>query len=46
MQDEKFHAPYLKNFLKKLIREAELNGCPVLDQIYELYAHFMTSLKV
>ncbi|GMN25092.1 hypothetical protein TIFTF001_000812 [Ficus carica] len=42
--DEKFHAPYLKNFLKKLICEAELNGGPVLDQIYELYAHFMTSL--
>ncbi|EXC31822.1 hypothetical protein L484_020650 [Morus notabilis] len=43
--DGKIHAPYLKSFLKKLITEAELNDCPVLDEIYELYAHYMTQLK-
>uniref|UniRef100_A0A803NNR5 Uncharacterized protein n=1 Tax=Cannabis sativa TaxID=3483 RepID=A0A803NNR5_CANSA len=41
----KFHAPYLKNFLKKLISEAEKNCCSVLDEIYEQYAFYMTSLK-
>ncbi|KAM6558288.1 hypothetical protein CsatA_027527 [Cannabis sativa] len=41
----KFHAPYLKNFLKKLISEAEKNCCNVLDEIYEQYAFYMTSLK-
>lgn len=41
-----FYAPYLKNFLKKLITEVELeHGC-VLDNLYELYAHYMTSIKV
>ncbi|KAK4273499.1 hypothetical protein QN277_021883 [Acacia crassicarpa] len=39
------YAPYLKNFLKKLIIEVELeHGC-VLDNLYELYAHYMTSIK-
>ncbi|PON85497.1 Lysine methyltransferase [Trema orientale] len=43
--DRKFHAPYLKNFLKKLISEAERNCSTVLDEIYEQYAYYMTSLK-
>lgn len=41
----KFHAPYLKNFLKKLIAEIELNHDDVLDELYERYAYYMTSLK-
>lgn len=45
-QSGKIHGPYLKNFLKKLISEAELSSCPVLDEIYERYAHYMASLKV
>ncbi|XP_054800793.1 uncharacterized protein LOC129304960 isoform X2 [Prosopis cineraria] len=40
-----FHAPYLKNFLKKLITEVELEHGSVLDNLYELYAHHMTSIK-
>lgn len=46
MQAGKFHAPYLKNFLKKLIAEIELNHDDVLDELYERYAYYMTSLKV
>lgn len=46
MQAENFHAPYLKNFLKKLIAEIELNHDLVLDELYEQYAYYMTSLKV
>ncbi|KAL4637141.1 hypothetical protein ACB092_03G059000 [Castanea dentata] len=45
MQAENFHAPYLKNFLKKLIAEIELNHDLVLDELYEQYAYYMTSLK-
>lgn len=45
-QAGKLHAPYLKKFLKKLIAEVELNRGDVLDELYEHYAHFMTSLKV
>ena len=45
MQDG-FYAPYLKNFLKKLITEVELEHGSVLDNLYELYAHYMTSIKV
>ncbi|KAB1202283.1 hypothetical protein CJ030_MR8G008681 [Morella rubra] len=41
----KHHAPYLKNFLKKLITEIELNHGAVLDELYEQYAFYMTSLK-
>lgn len=41
-----FYAPYLKNFLKKLITQVELDHGYVLDQLYELYAHYMTSSKV
>lgn len=45
VQDD-FYAPYLKSFLKKLITEVELDYGYVLDQLYELYAQFMTSFKV
>lgn len=41
-----FNAPYLKNFLKKLITEVELEHGNVLDNLYELYAQYMTSLEV
>ncbi|XP_030534766.1 protein-lysine N-methyltransferase EEF2KMT isoform X1 [Rhodamnia argentea] len=41
----KCHAPYLKHFLKKLILEIEANRDDVLDELYELYTEFMTSLK-
>ncbi|XP_031736598.1 protein-lysine N-methyltransferase EEF2KMT isoform X1 [Cucumis sativus] len=40
-----FHVPYLKNFLKKLISEVELSQAEVLDEFYELYAHYMVSWK-
>ncbi|KAA0063686.1 hypothetical protein IC582_011668 [Cucumis melo] len=40
-----FHVPYLKNFLKKLISEVELSQAEVLDELYELYAHYMVSWK-
>ncbi|KAI5424278.1 hypothetical protein KIW84_030462 [Lathyrus oleraceus] len=40
-----FHAPYLKNFLKKLITQVECDHDSVLDQFYELYAHYITSFK-
>ncbi|CAI8615487.1 unnamed protein product [Vicia faba] len=39
------HAPYLKNFLKKLITQVECDHGSVLDQFYELYAHYITSFK-
>ncbi|XP_065625133.1 uncharacterized protein LOC136065596 isoform X1 [Quercus suber] len=42
---QNFHAPYLKNFLKKLIAEIEVNHDLVLDELYEQYAYYMTSLK-
>ncbi|KAK3031605.1 hypothetical protein RJ639_035611 [Escallonia herrerae] len=41
----KCHAPYVKNLLKKLIVEIESIGGEVLDELYEQYAHYMTSLK-
>lgn len=41
-----FHAPYLKNFVKKLIWQVEFDHGYVLDQLYELYAQYMTSFKV
>ncbi|KAK9293315.1 hypothetical protein L1049_021307 [Liquidambar formosana] len=41
----KCNAPYIKNFLKKLITEVESNKVEVLDELYEQYAHYMTSLK-
>ncbi|XP_062145385.1 uncharacterized protein LOC133852634 [Alnus glutinosa] len=41
----KFHVPYLKSFLKKLITEVELNHGVVLDELYEQYAYYMISLK-
>ncbi|XP_021772988.1 protein-lysine N-methyltransferase EEF2KMT [Chenopodium quinoa] len=43
--DENLHVPYLKLFLKKLIKEIELTGSNVLDEFYERYAHYMVSLK-
>jgi len=46
LQDENCHVPYLKNFLKKLIREVESTGGSLLDEFYERYACYMTSLKV
>ena len=45
-QDEKCHVPYLKNFLKKLIKEVESTGGSLLDEFYERYAFYMASLKV
>ncbi|KAJ8440115.1 hypothetical protein Cgig2_003440 [Carnegiea gigantea] len=44
--DENCHVPYLKNFLKKLIREVESTGGSLLDEFYERYACYMASLKV
>jgi hypothetical protein len=41
-----FYAPYLKNFLKKLITQVECDRGCVLDQFYELYAQYITSFKV
>ncbi|GLT94996.1 hypothetical protein SLE2022_127030 [Rubroshorea leprosula] len=38
-------APYMKKFLKKLIMEIESNHGNVLDELYEQYASYMTSLK-
>ncbi|CAJ1960906.1 unnamed protein product [Sphenostylis stenocarpa] len=40
-----FHSPYLKNFLKKRIAQIELDHGYVLDNLYELYAHYMASFK-
>lgn len=40
-----FYAPYLNNFLKKLITQIESHHGTVLDQFYELYAHYITSSK-
>ncbi|XP_027353438.1 protein-lysine N-methyltransferase EEF2KMT [Abrus precatorius] len=40
-----FHAPYLRNFLKKLITQVEFDHGFVLDHLYELYAQYMTSFK-
>ncbi|KAH9754665.1 protein-lysine n-methyltransferase eef2kmt [Citrus sinensis] len=45
MQVGKAYAPYLRNFLKKLIVEVESIHGEVLDEIYELYADIITSLK-
>lgn len=42
---EKCQPLYLKNFLKKLIREVESAGDVVLDEFYELYAYYMESIK-
>ncbi|KAJ7978013.1 Protein-lysine N-methyltransferase [Quillaja saponaria] len=39
------YGPYLKNFLKKLITEVELNHGVVLGELYELYTQYLTSLK-
>ncbi|XP_062002497.1 branched-chain-amino-acid aminotransferase-like protein 1 [Rosa rugosa] len=41
----KLYAPYLRKFLKKLIAEVELNHGDVIDELYEHYAHYMTTLK-
>ncbi|CAL1407289.1 unnamed protein product [Linum trigynum] len=39
------YAPYVRNFVKKLIFEVEsTHGC-VLDELYENYGYYMTSLK-
>ncbi|KAM5561333.1 hypothetical protein ABKV19_022104 [Rosa sericea] len=45
MQAGKLHVPYLRKFLKKLIAEVELNHGDVIDELYEHYAHYMTTLK-
>ncbi|XP_039154764.1 uncharacterized protein LOC120286550 [Eucalyptus grandis] len=41
----KCHTPYLKNSLKKHMFEIESNRDNMLDELYELYTEFMTSLK-
>lgn len=41
-----FYAPYLKNFLKKLITQVESDHGSVLDKFYQLYAQYITSFKV
>ncbi|GAU11547.1 hypothetical protein TSUD_345380 [Trifolium subterraneum] len=41
-----FYATYLKNFLKKLINQVESDRGCVLDQFYELYAQYITSIKL
>lgn len=41
----KGYKSYLKKFVKKLITEVESNHCNVLDELYEQYASYMTSLK-
>ncbi|KAL2514741.1 S-adenosyl-L-methionine-dependent methyltransferase superfamily protein [Forsythia ovata] len=43
--DVKWQGPYLKRFLKKLIVEIESSGGVVLDELYEQYAFYMTSLQ-
>ncbi|KAI8016171.1 Protein-lysine N-methyltransferase EEF2KMT [Camellia lanceoleosa] len=43
--DGKSRMPYLKSFLKKLIVEVESQGLEVLDELYERFAFYMTSLK-
>ncbi|GMG99695.1 hypothetical protein Nepgr_001535 [Nepenthes gracilis] len=42
---EKSYAPYLKSFMKKVIDEVESIGGDVLDEFYEQYAYYMTSVK-
>ncbi|XP_057550464.1 uncharacterized protein LOC130828505 [Amaranthus tricolor] len=42
--DYNYYAPYLKNLLKKLIKEVESSGGNVLDEFYERYADYMASL--
>ncbi|CAN1161363.1 Protein-lysine N-methyltransferase EEF2KMT [Linum perenne] len=39
------YEPYLKNFVKKLIVEIESTHGNVLDELYEQYGCYMTSLK-
>ncbi|WP_411024005.1 hypothetical protein, partial [Salmonella sp. s58724] len=39
------YAPYVKSFLKKLIIEVESQGTEVLDELYEQFASYMSSLK-
>ncbi|XP_073133598.1 uncharacterized protein [Henckelia pumila] len=43
--DVKLQGPYLKRFLKKLILEIESDGQDVLDELYEHYAFYLTSLQ-
>ncbi|KAF5946023.1 hypothetical protein HYC85_016251 [Camellia sinensis] len=45
VEDGKSRMPYLKSFLKKLIAEVESQGLEVLDELYERFAFYMTSLK-
>lgn len=42
----KLQGPYLRRFLKKLILEIESEGEDVLDELYEHYAFYLTSLQV
>ncbi|KAI5658950.1 hypothetical protein M9H77_27743 [Catharanthus roseus] len=39
------NGPYLKRFLKKLIAEIESKGDVVLEELYEHYVFYLTSLK-
>ncbi|KAG9149804.1 hypothetical protein Leryth_024593 [Lithospermum erythrorhizon] len=43
--DGKLHVPYMKNWLKKLILEVESKGVVVLDELYEQYTMYMTSIR-
>ncbi|KAL5730325.1 hypothetical protein ACHQM5_003161 [Ranunculus cassubicifolius] len=36
---------FIKNFLKKVILEVESSGDAVLDELYEQFAHYITSVK-
>ncbi|KAI4367864.1 hypothetical protein MLD38_016487 [Melastoma candidum] len=42
---EQSHAPYVKNFVKKLLSEIESDHGEALDELYELYADYVTSIK-
>ncbi|PIN23445.1 putative methyltransferase [Handroanthus impetiginosus] len=43
--DLKWQGPYLKRFLKKFIHEIESSGGLVMDELYEEYASYMSSLQ-
>ena len=38
--------PYVKNILKKLIYSAESSGEEVLEDLYEIYSHYVVPFKV
>lgn len=37
---------YTRNILKKLISSAESSGNAVLEDLYEVYAHYISPIKV